>query len=150
MTYRNRTGSVDRPASREQELTITTGLPDRLQQVLDLVREQGNYGSTWKELSDRTGLHHGKVSSALTNLHRLGWVFALKQTRNRCHIYIHADYRIMQFAEDVYDEPVRTRSSVQRAALQAVAEAAAAYLNDPTLITLTDLQDSVTNWKETK
>ena len=55
--YRNGTGSVDRPASRQQEIILFgPDLPTRLQQVLDWVRVNGNYGATWKEIAADTGL----------------------------------------------------------------------------------------------
>ena len=151
MTYANRTGAVNRPASRQQELTFCgRQLPHRLAVVLDEVYREGNYGITWKEAGDRLGLHHGQVSSALTNLHRLGLVFAVRQQRNRCHIYVHARHRAMYASEDVFDEPVRTQAATRRAALEALAAAVEDYLNSNDLNAYANLQDCYQDWKELK
>jgi hypothetical protein len=44
-------------------------------------------GATYKELGSVLGLHHGQISSVLTNLHKAGLVTRLKARRLKCEIY---------------------------------------------------------------
>jgi len=56
--------------------------------TLKIVEGRGPSGITVIELRDLTGWHHGKASSALSNLHRQGFIVRLKEQRNRAGIYV--------------------------------------------------------------
>lgn len=56
--------------------------------ALGEVRRSGFVGSTWKELADARGWHHGQASSALSNLHRRGMVVRLDDVRQGCGVYV--------------------------------------------------------------
>jgi hypothetical protein len=60
----------------------------RQQAVLDDLRRRGADGATWNELGERLGLHHGQVSSALSNLHRDGQLVRLTERRRRSSVYV--------------------------------------------------------------
>lgn len=69
----------------------------RRQQVLTMMLTVGPKGVTWKEVSERLGLHHGQASGALSVLHKLGYLVRLKETRQRCKVYV--------LPQDVLDRP---------------------------------------------
>lgn len=109
--YNGTGGFVARPASRERAIReVQDGTLSARQKAIRVrLATAGRHGMTWKELGDLLGLHHGSVSGALSNLHKMGAVFMLREQRDRCHPYVHAMYRDW-FAEDErYDEPVRTK-----------------------------------------
>jgi hypothetical protein len=60
----------------------------RQAQALNLLAEQTFRGLTWKELSERTGLHHGTASGVLSVLHKASRIARLKETRNGCKVYV--------------------------------------------------------------
>jgi DNA-binding MarR family transcriptional regulator len=66
----------------------------RQAQALTLISNSGSQGLTWKEFSDVTGLHHGSASGVLSVLHKSGRIARLKQTRDKCKIYV--DVRAVQ------------------------------------------------------
>jgi DNA-binding MarR family transcriptional regulator len=55
---------------------------------MDLLEEARIEGLTWRELSDRTGWHHGTASGALSVLHKEGLIARLEERRDRCQIYV--------------------------------------------------------------
>lgn len=61
---------------------------ERQSGTLMLILQTHHYGMTWKELSEITGWHHGTASGALSVLHKAGRIARLKETRNRCAIYV--------------------------------------------------------------
>jgi len=111
--YNDTGGFVDRPASRDRaEREIADGsLSQRQQAILELLALAGKNGMTWKQLGDRLGLHHGKVSGALSNMHKCGVVFMLQQRRDRCHPYVHAMFRDLYEVEQRFDLPARTKGN---------------------------------------
>jgi len=129
--YNDTEGYVERPASRERAIREaqngTAG--DRQQAILRLLDAAGPQGMTWKDLGDELGLHHGKISGSLSNMHLGGLVFMLRKTKDRCHPYVHPNYKDNWSAEERYDEPARTRAGKERelhaALLQACCDAAA-------------------------
>jgi hypothetical protein len=129
--YNDTEGYVDRPASRERAIKEAQNgtASERQQAILSLLDDAGLDGMTWKELGDELGLHHGKISGALSNMHLGGVVFMLRQTKDRCHPYVHANYRDDWTPAERYDEPARTRASKERelhaALLQACCDATA-------------------------
>lgn len=52
----------------------------------------GRSGLTWRDLAHRTGWHHGSASGALSVLHKTGAICRLKETRDRCAIYVRPEY----------------------------------------------------------
>lgn len=66
----------------------------RQAQALTMISNKGSMGLTWKEFSDATGLHHGSASGVLSVLHKSGRIARLKQTRDKCKIYV--DVRAVQ------------------------------------------------------
>lgn len=60
--------------------------------VLRFVRSQGETGATWCDAGDGLGLHHGMVSSALSNLHRAGLLARLTVRRNRSSVYVAPEF----------------------------------------------------------
>lgn len=60
----------------------------RQAQALNLLAEQTFHGLTWKELSERTGLHHGTASGVLSVLHKAGRIARLRESRNGCKVYV--------------------------------------------------------------
>lgn len=53
-----------------------------------LVHRAGIDGLTWKDLSERTGWHHGTASGALSVLHKAGKIARLSERRDKCQIYV--------------------------------------------------------------
>ncbi len=54
--------------------------------------QAGGEGLTWKELGDAMGWHHGTASGALSVLHKDGRIARLKESRNRCKVYVHGEF----------------------------------------------------------
>ena len=96
----------------------------RRTELLTLLRVAGPRGATWADLSAITLYHHGQISGALSKLHENGDVFQLRETRNGCHPYVHAEYRADYPDNEVNDEPVKTRAGRRADLLEAVAAAA--------------------------
>ena len=72
-------------------------------QILALahLKLSGVSGTTWKELSDAQGWHHGTTSSILSVLHQSGAIVRAVKARNGCKIYVHQDYKD-QVIHEVY------------------------------------------------
>jgi hypothetical protein len=47
---------------------------------------------TWVELAQELGLHHGSASGVLSNLHKVGLLARLQETRNKCQVYVDPNY----------------------------------------------------------
>lgn len=115
--YNGTGGYAGTDTSRERaEREAADGtLADRQQQILDYLLHCGNVGGTWHQLSIELGLHHGQVSGALSNLHKAGEVFMLKQRYNRSHPYVHRKYRGFYADSEVHDAPKTTKAGRRRA-----------------------------------
>jgi len=73
---------------------ITSGREQNNQvRALAYLKLAGNKGMTWKELAEGTGWHHGTASGVLSVLHQSGSIVRTIQSRNRCKIYVHQDYK---------------------------------------------------------
>ena len=72
--------------ARSQDSDGTTG--KRQLAALTFLANRGIHGSTWKELADAIGLHHGSASGVLSVLHLTERIARLKETRNRCKVYV--------------------------------------------------------------
>jgi hypothetical protein len=105
-------------------------LSQRLVLILHALDIAGARGATWKELADLTGWHHGRVSSALTNLHKQGLVFTLKTRRSHCHPYVHSAWLHDWSPGAVNLRPGTTRRNHLIEPLEAVAAAAEELLNE--------------------
>ena len=72
-------------------------------QILALahLKLSGVSGTTWKELSDAQGWHHGTTSGTLSVLHQSGAIVRAVKARNGCKIYVHQDYKD-QVVHEVY------------------------------------------------
>ena len=65
---------------------------ESMKEALEVIANTMAYGSTSKELEDFTGRGHGRVSSALTNLHRMGHLVALRERRGNQTVYVAPEY----------------------------------------------------------
>jgi DNA-binding MarR family transcriptional regulator len=71
------------------------------QKALALLKQYGRYGLTWKELSDKTDMHHGTASGVLSVLHKSGAILRGKGlVRNRCKLYFD-----ISLADKIANEP---------------------------------------------
>lgn len=125
-TYFNGTGGfVDRPASRDRatEEAASGELSARQRDILRELIACGERGSTWNEMGQRLELHHGQVSGALSNLHKAGLVFTLREKRDKCHPYVHADYRDGFGVEERFDEPASTQAGRNNEAVRLLVDA---------------------------
>lgn len=109
------TGHVPRPASIERaEREASDGTAaDRALDILAILADEP-FGLTWAELADRLNLHHGQVSGALSNLHKTGRVFMLREKRGKSHPYCHETFRVRYPEAARYDDPAQTRSGRTR------------------------------------
>lgn len=117
--YRGTGGSVPRDTSSARaEHDVKSGkLGDRQNEVLKILFRVGLAGATWKELGDELGLHHGQISGVLSNLHKEGRVFMLKETRDGSHPYLHKGIHGHFQADQIYESPVKTARTVYLEAL---------------------------------
>lgn len=61
--------------------------------ALIIAQQQREHGVTVAELRETQGnVHHGRVSSALTNLHKAGRLVALRERRGHCGVYVLPEY----------------------------------------------------------
>lgn len=125
LAYGDTAGFVNVDTSRDRAISEAEwGVASARAKVIMHVLSQTPDGMTWKELSNRLNMHHGQVSGALSNLHKLGHVFMLKEKRDRSHPYVLANFRHWYDGHERIDSPTRTRASLQREAEMAVIEAA--------------------------
>lgn len=114
--YNGTGGYAGTDTSRERaEREAADGtLADRQHQILDYLLHCGVVGGTWHQLSIELELHHGQVSGALSNLHKAGEVFMLRQRHNRSHPYVHNKYRAFYSDAEVHDSPKTTKAGRRR------------------------------------
>jgi hypothetical protein len=88
--YAGTSGWKGSDASRERAVQEDANGATSLRQSITLhrVRTQEERGLTWKELSEIENWHAGQCSSSLSILHKEGFIFRLKEKRNRCSIYV--------------------------------------------------------------
>ena len=117
--YNGTGGYVERPASMERAMReVMQGvLSARQQALLDALFDAGPTGATWRTLGQLLNLHHGQVSGVLSNLHKAGEVFMLREQQDRCHPYVFRSYRIAYDDGQVFDTPIETRSGQRKALL---------------------------------
>lgn len=71
----------------------------RRAKTLTLMREAGARGLTWWEIDDFTGWGHGRISGALSNLHKEGRLARLADTRGRSKVYVLSDLTLDRATE---------------------------------------------------
>lgn len=84
--------------ARHSDMSGKTAL--RQAQALHLLSQYGHNGLTWKEFAQVTGLHHGSASGVLSVLHKTGRIARLKETRDRCKIYVDVRYVFGRIIEE--------------------------------------------------
>lgn len=60
----------------------------RQSKTLLTLGDQREQGATWRELAYMHAWHHGQASGVLSVLHKVGRVARLKETRDRCAVYV--------------------------------------------------------------
>lgn len=85
----------------------------RQQAVLELIQHNNYHGVTWKEVADTLNLHHGSASGSLSVLHKAGRIVRLKETRDKCKIYVLDRYRNDRPAEG-YGGKTQSRREIIR------------------------------------
>jgi hypothetical protein len=83
------TDTSEQRAKKSDKSGATTRVQEFIYMHL-LVRKER--GTTWKEIADISTLHHGKVSGALSVLHKEGKISRLLEKRNRCRVYVLNEY----------------------------------------------------------
>lgn len=61
-------------------------------EVYKLVTAEGAFGMTDGEVQNATGTGHGSTSSALSSLHRAGYLARLKEKRGKFTVYVHPKF----------------------------------------------------------
>jgi len=92
--YAGTSGWQGSKASRDRvKADDANGTTSRRQRVsLYRVRTQGVRGLTWKELGEIENWHAGQSSGSLSVLHKEGFIYRLKEKRNRCSVYVTEEY----------------------------------------------------------
>jgi hypothetical protein len=72
----------------------------------------------WSDLAGILNLHHGQISSVLSNLHHAGVIFQTLTPRNRCLPYVHGKFRDRH--NDRRDEPIKRAQAVPPHAQQTI------------------------------
>lgn len=140
-TYAGTSGYVNQPASITRAITeANNGTSTERARVILTYLAHSPEGMTWKQFSMRLNLHHGQISGALSNLHKSGHVFMLRQQRNRCHPYVHSIYKDHYTPEQRIDTPVKTKTTQRLQDLEELLDTLTTLvgfgrITDPELIT---------------
>jgi predicted transcriptional regulator len=97
--YGDGTSGQQGEASADSELSRRSAMP----LVYTYLTDAGPSGYTSSEIEGITGLHHGIISGALSNLHRSGSIVRLKERRRRSGIYV-----LPMYLRDRETVPVRS------------------------------------------
>lgn len=134
LPYLGTEGYVTRPASiARANDNVRSGVAQQRQTTIMNALLSYPRGVTWVELGESLQLHHGQVSSTLSVLHGAGKIFALRETRNRCHPYVHGNFRHLFSDYERFDEPTRTSGKILRSRIDNAIgrlEDAVLFLND--------------------
>ena len=89
--YSGTSGWSGTDTSKERTLSNDTSgkTSDNQEYTLRWLYERGAQGITWKELSERTGWHHGTSSGVLSVLHKAERIYRLKERRQGCRVYVY-------------------------------------------------------------
>jgi len=92
--YAGTSGWQGSEASRDRVLEDDkNGLTAHCQRMsLYRVQTQGERGLTWKELGEIENWHAGQSSGSLSVLHKEGYIYRLKEKRNRCSVYVTEEF----------------------------------------------------------
>lgn len=122
--YAGTQGHVARPASqdRAEREAFDGTAADRSLSILALLQRNPR-GMTWGEIADALNLHHGQASGALSNLHKNGRVFMLREKRGKAHAYVHDTYRDAYPETERFDTPAQTRAGKIREAERTIIDA---------------------------
>jgi hypothetical protein len=95
MPYNGTAGWSGTDTSKQRALdNIHSGQEENNQQkALRLLKLRGTAGLTWKELSEKTGWHHGTASGVLSVLHLSGAIVRTYTVRNKCKVYVHQNFK---------------------------------------------------------
>jgi hypothetical protein len=95
MPYNGTAGWSGTDTSQQRALdNIHSGQEENNQQkALRLLKLRGTAGLTWKELSEKTGWHHGTASGVLSVLHLSGAIVRTYTVRNKCKVYVHQNFK---------------------------------------------------------
>lgn len=111
--YNGTAGFVNRPASEERARREASNgaISDRAKLFLSMLLGSHEKGMTWKEIQQlEPDLHHGQISSVLSNLHKAGHVFQLVEHRDGCHPYCHHTQRYHFAEHEMYLSPTTTKA----------------------------------------
>lgn len=95
LPYAGTSGNVNVDTSRDATIHAdVTGITAKAQRyALILAAQRGATGITVVELREVHGsLHHGRISGALSDLHKAGRLVALRERRNHCGVYVLPEY----------------------------------------------------------
>ena len=94
LPYNGSSGWSGSETSLERSLfDDSTGVTHKRQQmVLAYIKNANTAGCTWAELGQAFNLHHGLISSVLSNLHKADLIARLKNKRGRAAIYVVPQY----------------------------------------------------------
>lgn len=131
--YNGTGGYVERPASKQraQREARDGTLSKRQQSISVLLIDAGKDGMTWKQIAEQLGLHHGQASGALSNMHKAGVIFMLRQQRDRCHPYVHKAYVKWWDDSKRFDEPAKTRAGERNDLVEQLLEALETVTGQP-------------------
>lgn len=92
--YAGTSGWQGSEASRDRvQADDSNGLTALRQRIsLHRVQTQAERGLTWKELGEIENWHAGQSSAALSVLHKEGYIYRLKEKRNRCSVYVTEEF----------------------------------------------------------
>lgn len=74
--------------SRAEYLDGSGKTTERQNAAMALMRERGPVGVTWRDLADHLHIHHGSASGVLSVLHKRELICRLKESRERCKVYV--------------------------------------------------------------
>ncbi len=121
----------------EADRSGTTKL--RQQSVLELLKHNNYYGMTWKDVSEQLDLHHGSASGTLSVLHKAGEILRLKETRDKCKVYVLSQYRNDRPAEAYGGKRVNRRDIIRE--IQAFAGDYGHHINGRDVVIVDQLID---------
>jgi len=79
---------TDTSKERADSADRSGGTKYRQRKVMNMLYVMEGHGATWKEISERTGWHHGTASGVLSVLHKSNKIARLTQKRDKCRIYV--------------------------------------------------------------
>jgi hypothetical protein len=99
--YNGSSGWSGSETSRKRaERDDTNGVTAQRQiDTMNAIEKAGQAGLTWRELAFHYGWHHGQASGALSNLHKTGNIDRLKETREKCHVYVLPEWVLFRDTE---------------------------------------------------